>query len=71
MAIVYNRAERRAIERGEGRNRPMVEIEDVESAYDYWLSLSVQLDLCQFSRLFIEWQVDYDWVIDDWNQTAY
>ena len=64
----FNREERRAIERGEGRKHQMVEIEDIGSAYDYWLSLTVQVGLCRFERLFINWQVEYDWVIDDWDQ---
>ena len=65
-----NRKERRALEHGKGRNSPMIEIVDIESAYDYSMSMPVYLGLAPFERLFINWQVDYDWVEDDWDQLS-
>ncbi len=71
---MHNRAERRAIARGEGRKRPMVSIEDIPSTIDYEFALTVGVYIDaideNLSRLFIYTQAaggmgDRDEFLDD------
>ena len=64
-----NRAERRAIEYGRGRNEPFVEVEDYVTMCSYYFGMAFLFYHPQESypfenakRLFIECQIDpFDW----------
>jgi hypothetical protein len=65
-----NRAERRAIQFGRGRNEPMVEVVDCDSAVQYGFALGGGSHVLNpifdsISSLFISRQVDpFDWQDD-------
>lgn len=65
---MFNRNERRSIERGEGRHESMIEIVDLDSAIDYMFQTDgAGRDMHEeMSRMFIERQISiFDWP-DDW-----
>ena len=59
-----NRAERRAVEHGK---HPFIEVVDAPSLVDYLLSVDQFEKLASLESLFINWQVEYDYVLDDWD----
>lgn len=68
-----NRADKRAIEFGKGRNKPMIEIVDIDSAEDYaWLLMSFDISKLIFnnnSKLFITYQLEYMDIRDEFEDS--
>lgn len=67
---MFNRNERRAIERGEGRHEPMIEIVDLDSAIEYMFQTDgAGRDMYEeMSRMFISRQVYVFDFRDDWEE---
>lgn len=69
---MFNRQERRAIDQGKGRIKPMIEVIDVVSAQDYaWELTSGPLAGCIFhniARLFMSYQICYFDIRDEFDK---